>query len=160
MVCACRTTTEIESQYYLGTHENIRWSKVELQFNQKASVEIAHIDLFNNGSAMNLIRFLGTVSSHQRQDLFRGSFENGKWSAAEIRFSPYRERNQRISTNLSTGFDFSFVDLIRSRGINYVLLKPSRETVRDARVYVLRVYGVIPNRGAADYDLMCTMTTP
>jgi hypothetical protein len=151
---------EIESHYYLGTHQNLRWSKVELQFNQRAETEIAQVDLFNDGQTQNIIRFLGTVSSHQKHRILQGRTEGGKWVVTEIGFHPSRERQQRLDQTLSTGFDFSFVDVIRSRNIKYVLLKPSRDVIRASRIYVLRVYGSVPNRGGADYELLCTLMMP
>ena len=151
---------ETETHYYLGTNHNVRWSRVELQFNERAETEIAQIDIFNDGQTQNIIRFLGTVSSHQRHRLLQGRTEGGRWVVTEIGFHPSRERQQRLGQTLSTAFDFSFVDVIRSRNTNYVLLKPSRDVIPEPRIFVLRAYGSLPNRGGADYELLCALIMP
>ena len=152
---------EIEAHYYLGSDENVRWTKKDFQFaNAVAPADLAEIDLFNSGHSSTVLRRVWSVSSTLHYRLHLANLRDGRWSATEVGINYSRERNRRINPSLSTGFSFPVLDIITSGGRNYLLLKPIRDVIPDARVYVLRLYGVLPNAGgAADYELMCTMMT-
>ena len=55
---------EIEAHYYLGTDENVHWTKKDFQFaNAVALSELAEIDLFNSGVSSTVLRRVWSVSS-------------------------------------------------------------------------------------------------
>ena len=148
----------IESEFYLGTHQNVRWSMIEFPGRYGTPVrEIANIDLFNTGEMVSIVRVLATVSSAKHHRLYFAD-QSGAATGA-FRFNPDLERQRRFSQDFAAKLEYSVVDFIRVSDRWVALLKPLRDLASEERLYVLLVYGVSPPGGVV-YDLICTLAHP
>jgi hypothetical protein len=148
---------ELQSNYFLGTHENARWTRVPMQFANGPieERETANLDIFNSGVAQTIVRNLNSLASINHQALYVATLEGNRWATTKINFDPAWERYGRVGQGLTRRFAFPVIDVLSSGGSLYVLLKPlespSVSPTIERRVYVTRVYGF------EEYELVCTL---